>query len=61
MKDLYLVITNSGAFTFEDFKLVEEFIAPLKNGSFHFQKIQMIQNHQDLESIQNNERQNQPQ
>ena len=61
MKYLYLVVTNSGAFTFEDFKLVEEFIAPLKNGTFHFQKIPLIESKKDLDSIKNNEQQNQPQ
>ena len=61
MKDLYLVVTNNGAFSFEDMKLVEEFIAPLKNGSFHFQKIALIENQKDLNSINASEEQNQPQ
>lgn len=35
MKDLYLITKDDGSeFGFYDFKLVEQFIAPLKNGSF---------------------------
>ena len=40
MKDIYLVTTNeSEEFAFNDIKLVEEFIAPLKNGTFYFRKV----------------------
>ena len=62
MKDLYLITTQDGSeFAFYDFKLVEEFIKPLKNGTFYFRKVAIIENKQDLELSTNIRQQNQPQ
>ena len=61
MKDIYLVTTNeSEEFAFNDIKLVEEFIAPLKNGTFYFRKVAIIENKQELDLFSKKE-QNQPQ
>lgn len=66
MKDLYMVTTENGSeFAFDDFKLVEQFIAPLKNGTFYFRKVAVLENKQEVEMFSNYEQnvnqQNQPQ
>lgn len=64
MKELYIVSLYDGTeYTFEDFKLVDEYIKPLKNGSFYFRKINLIENKQDLNQAMYilQEEQNQPQ
>ena len=64
MKQLYIVSLFDGSeFVFEEFKLVEEFIKPLKNGSFYFRKVKLIENKQDLNNAMQilNGEQNQPQ
>ena len=62
MKDIFVITTNDGSeFAFNDFKLVEEFIAPLKNGTFYFRKVAIIENKQELDLFSNKEQQNQPQ
>ena len=62
MKDIYIVTTNDGyEFAFFDLEVLEEFIKPLQNGSFYFRKVQILEDQYDLNSIKNNEQQNQPQ
>ncbi len=62
MKDIFVITTSDGSeFAFNDFKLVEEFIAPLKNGTFYFRKVAIIENKQELDLFSNQEQQNQPQ
>ena len=63
MKDIFLVTTKEGAdYAFNNFKLVEQFIAPLKNGSFYFRKIAVLENEKEVELLSNYEQsQNQPQ
>ena len=44
MKHIFLVTTKEGAeYAFNEFKLVEQFIAPLKNGSFYFRKTAILE------------------
>jgi len=62
MKDVYLITKDDGTeFAFYDFKLVEQFIAPLKNGTFYFRKVAILENQQELDLFSNNNHQNQPQ
>ena len=62
MKDIYIVTKDDGSeFAFIDFKLVENFIAPLKNGTFYFRKVAILENQQDLDLFTNDNQQNQPQ
>lgn len=62
MKDLYIITRNDGSeFAFFDFKLVEKFIEPLKNGTFYFRKVAILENEQELNLFSNNNQQNQPQ
>lgn len=56
-----MITTEDGSeFAFYDFKLVEKFIAPLKNGTFYFRKVSIIENEQELNTHANSQ-QNQPQ
>ena len=61
MKDIYFITTDDGSeFAFYDFNLVEKFIEPLKNGTFYFRKVAILENEQELDLFSKTNQQNQP-